>query len=148
MAGSLLYDTRMNIRACGCIPFMHSSERELVALMILRKGGFWEFPKGKQEEGESDEVTARRELKEETGLTGDLAVDAPIDITYSFTRDGTYTEKTVRYFLCRVPDGSVAKIDRSEANDSAWLSLEELSLRATYPEMKEAARKACELLAD
>jgi 8-oxo-dGTP pyrophosphatase MutT (NUDIX family) len=127
---------------------MRTRERELVALMILRPGGFWEFPKGKQEEGESEEEAAQRELKEETGLAGELAAEAPIDIHYTFTRDGVYTEKSVRYFLCRVPDGSVPKIDRSEVNDCAWLPLEEIVDRATYPEMKDAARRAWELLAD
>jgi 8-oxo-dGTP pyrophosphatase MutT (NUDIX family) len=135
-------------RACGCIPFMRTRERELVACMILRPGGYWEFPKGKQEEGETDEETALRELKEETGLEGHIGPEGPIDITYVFTRDDEEVHKEVRYFVCRVPDGSQVVPEKGEVNDHTWLPLEDLMDRATYPEMKEAARRAWQLLAD
>jgi 8-oxo-dGTP pyrophosphatase MutT (NUDIX family) len=127
---------------------MRTREREPVALMILRHGGFWEFPKGKQEPGETDEATALRETREETGLVGTLLDIPPIDIKYTFTRDDVRTEKVVRYFFCRVPDGSVATIDKHEVNDHAWIPLADLADRATYPEMKEVARKAALVLAD
>jgi 8-oxo-dGTP pyrophosphatase MutT (NUDIX family) len=116
--------------------------------MILRPGGYWEFPKGKQEDGESLEETAVRELKEETGLAGELAPEGPIDIAYVFERDGEKVDKRVRYFFCRVPDASVVTMQKGEVNDHAWLPLEDLVDRATYPEMKEAARRAWQLLAD
>ncbi len=135
-------------RACGCIPFMRDRERGIVALMILRTGGYWEFPKGKQDDGEKDEETALRELKEETGLTGALAPENPIDTAYEFERDGEKVHKEVRFFFCRVPDGSVVTLQKSEANDHVWLPLEDLMDRATYPQIKDVARRACMILAD
>jgi 8-oxo-dGTP pyrophosphatase MutT (NUDIX family) len=116
--------------------------------MILRPGGYWEFPKGKQEEGETDEETALRELKEETGLEGQIGPEGPIDIMYVFTRDNEEVRKEVRYYVCRVPDGSQVVPQKGEVNDHSWLPLEDLMDRATYPEMKEAARSAWQLLAD
>jgi len=146
---SLWYYFSMKVeKACGCIPFMRTRERETVAAMILRPGGYWEFPKGKKEDGESDEETALRELKEETGLDGVLGPEGPIDIMYIFERDGEKVQKEVRYFVCRVPDGSQIVPQKGEVNDSTWLPLEDLMERATYPEMKDAARKAWQLLAD
>lgn len=138
----------MNVYACGCIPFQHTRDREPLALMILRTGGFWEFPKGKQEAGETDEETALRELYEETGLNGELTDELPLEISYTFTRDDTQIEKKVRYFFCRVPDGSVVQTENREVNDHAWLPLEDLMDRATYPEMKDLARKVLLALAD
>lgn len=116
--------------------------------MILRRGGFWEFPKGKQEKGEADTDTALRELREETGLVGQLTEDNPITVTYMFTRDGVRTNKTVRYFLCRVPDAATVTPEKREVNDYAWLPLEDIVDRATYPEMKEVARQAWQVLGD
>lgn len=135
-------------QAAGCIPFMRTRERELVACMILRPGGYWEFPKGKQEDGETLEQTAVRELKEETGLEGELTQEAPIDIAYTFERDSEHFDKRVRYYFCRVPDASAVHVQKGEVNDFAWLPLEDLMERATYPEMKEAARRAWQVLAD
>ncbi|OGI17654.1 MAG: hypothetical protein A3J63_02545 [Candidatus Moranbacteria bacterium RIFCSPHIGHO2_02_FULL_40_12b] len=37
-------------------------------LLLHYKSGHWDFPKGHQEKGENDEVTLRREVKEETGI--------------------------------------------------------------------------------
>ena len=144
----VLYSTLMEIRACGCIPFRRTRERELVVLMILRRGGFWEFPKGKQEDGESDEATALRELREETGLVGQLTEEDPIVVHYTFTRDGVRTNKAVRYFFCRVPDAAAVTPEKREVNDYAWLPLEAIVDRATYPEMKEVARQVWQLLGD
>jgi bis(5'-nucleosidyl)-tetraphosphatase len=135
-------------RACGCIPFMRDRDRRIVSLMILRTGGYWEFPKGKQEEGEKDEETALRELKEETGLTGELAPEPPITTSYDFERDGVHIHKEVVFYFCKVPDGSSVTIQKSEVNDYAWLPLEDLMDRATYPQIKDIARKACMILAD
>jgi len=50
----------------------------------LYPGGYWEFPKGKLEPGETDEAAAHRELKEETGLEVTLIPDFKETITYRF----------------------------------------------------------------
>ncbi|KND49151.1 MAG: hypothetical protein AB203_02015 [Parcubacteria bacterium C7867-008] len=39
-----------------------------IAMVRNRRGTVWFFPKGKVEPGETDEIAARREIEEETGL--------------------------------------------------------------------------------
>jgi len=138
------------MRACGCIPFRRTRERELVALLVLNgiEEGHWEFPKGKQEQGETDEETALRELREETGLVGELGPEEPIEIAYDCTVRGERYHKTVRYFFCRVPDVSAVTIPEDELLDHVWLPLEELEARATHESLKQVARRACSVLAD
>ena len=53
------------IKKCGII-VRDPSQKYL--LVFGKKSGKWGFPKGHQEEGESEEETALRELKEETGI--------------------------------------------------------------------------------
>jgi len=134
--------------ACGCVPWRRAKNGEIEALMILRTGGYWEFPKGKKEPSEQDTETALRELKEETGLVGELGPEEPIEVSYVFVRDDVEVEKQVKLFVCRVSDGAAVVEAKREVSDHTWLPLEDLMDRATYPEMKDAARKAWQLLAD
>ncbi len=138
-----------NERACGCIPFRRSTTRELEALLVKkRRAGFWEFPKGKVEDGETEEETALRELREETGLTGVLSPEQPFVYSYDIVRDGQKKRKTVKLYLCRVQDGAYVVLDPEELSEFLWAPLDELECYATYTEVKEAARYALHTLAD
>ena len=45
-------------------------EGDTIFYLLLHHGGkYWNFPKGRQEAGESEQQTALRELHEETGIT-------------------------------------------------------------------------------
>ena len=83
-----------SVKSCGGIVFRKKGDVKY--LLIKHKeegGGHWDFPKGHIESGESEEVTALRELKEETGI--DHAKIIPGfkgEITYYFTRQ----RKTIR----------------------------------------------------
>lgn len=134
--------------ACGCVPWRRNKNGTIEVLMILRTGGYWEFPKGKQEEGESDIETALRELKEETNVSGEITSKDVIYEEFVFKRKGEHIEKVVRLFLCEVKGKVTVKVQKSEVTDFVWLPLDEIARQATYPEMKNAARKACELLKD
>lgn len=137
------------VYAYGCIASQRTREGEIQALMVKRAEGFWEFPKGKQNEGESMQETALRELKEETGLEAVILTrEEPLDYVYTVqAEDGVY-EKHVRLFLARVPAGSVPKPDGAETLECAWLPLHELERRATHKETKKIAAQAAVLLGD
>ena len=132
--------------ACGCIPYRIGKNNETEVLLVLRDKGFWEFPKGKREAGEGELACALRELKEETGLSGTITAQVPIQLEYFFSKNGEVYHKQVSLFLCLVEEGSVVYIDKVEVVDYAWLPLSEVADRLTYNEMKDAARRARERL--
>ncbi len=55
-------------KSCGAIVYT-ASESCIAYLLVQEKSGFWVFPKGHMEPGETEQETAMREIKEETGLT-------------------------------------------------------------------------------
>jgi len=71
--------------------------------------GFWEFPGGKREPGETLEECLRRELFEELGIR----IDVPVPFQ---TVRHEYAEKTVElhFFRCRIEAGHATAIDCAE----------------------------------
>ena len=82
-------------------------------------GGYWEFPGGKREEGESLEDCALREAKEETGLGVTIE-------RFLMTVENPYRDKQIRlhFFLCRSETDGAAPLD---AQDCRWVEVTELA---------------------
>ena len=109
-------------KSCGVIPYrQHGNIREY--LILLQKSHTWSFPKGHMEIGETEEQTALRELKEETGLDVVLIPGRYAELTYEIP---PYTRKQVVLFLGAV-DGSVT-CQESEIVEYKWVKAQELQL--------------------
>lgn len=115
-------------------------------LLILHKGGrHWAFPKGRSNPGETELESARRELKEETGLDVEkLLQDEPLTEQYEFRRKGESVVKTVQYFPA-VVSGTV-RLQPEEIQDAKWVLLKEAVRHLTFREAKEMCRMLVRLL--
>jgi ADP-ribose pyrophosphatase YjhB (NUDIX family) len=80
----------------------------------------WTLPKGAQEQGETIEQTALREVREETGLEPELVgpLDT-IDYWFVWAPERTRYHKFVHYFLMRAVGGDFSARDQ-EMEDAAW----------------------------
>jgi bis(5'-nucleosidyl)-tetraphosphatase len=69
-------------------------------LLLKNRRGFWGFPQGHKERGESDIETLRREVSEETGIVY-LDIQSYVGkIRYSyFKADGMKSEKEVTFYF-------------------------------------------------
>ena len=107
VAGRLVSAGGLVFRRCGGV---------LETLLCARGGAgvplSWRLPKGTPEPGESVAETARREVREETGVR--VRIIAPISsIRYSFLghQDGLRYDKTVHFYLMQPLGGSTADHD-------------------------------------
>ena len=106
----------------------------------------WSLPKGHVEAGETPEVTAVREVAEETGITG--RVVAPLGtIDFWFVADGRRVHKTVHHFLLRAVGGVLSDED-VEVEKVEWVPLEDLAARLAYADERRLIEQVPQLLAD
>jgi len=106
--------------------------------------GVWALPKGRIDGRDSAEVTAVREVEEETGAHG-RALGKLGDVRYWFNWNGERIFKVVSFFLVRYEGGRLGDIPeafRHEVAEVRWLPLAEAPRLLAYGGEREMAAKA------
>lgn len=126
-------------RSIGVIPVHVQADCVRLFCLVRHAAGHWAFPKGHQNAGESDEATALRELREETGID-DITLDKCPLFTeqYFFEKDGVGYEKTVTYRIgyAHSTTGVTPDMFKTEISGILWLSYEDAKNQLTFPESK------------
>ena len=94
--------------------------------LILKKKGNWEgwqFVQGKIDEGETEEDAVLRELKEETGLDGEIVRKLDLKADYWFQFEGRQIHKFLTFFLVKADKAKEVKIG-VEHSDWKWTDYE------------------------
>jgi 8-oxo-dGTP pyrophosphatase MutT (NUDIX family) len=111
-----------------------------------KPAGTWALPKGLISPGERAELTALREVAEETGVEA-TPIEKLGDVRYVYTWAGERVFKVVSFFLFRYRSGRLGDIPPEHAHEVAevrWLPLEEAPQLLAYKGEREMAAKALE----
>lgn len=110
--------------------------------------GVWALPKGLIAPGERAELTALREVAEETGIEA-TPIEKLGDVRYVYTWGGERVFKVVSFFLFRYRSGRLGDIPaehRHEVAETRWLPLDEAPALLAYRGEREMAAKALDRL--
>ena len=120
--------------------------RPFIAGVRLKGGTVLALPKGHIEAGESAAEAAERELREETGVQGEL-VEKLGDVKYWYARDGQRVFKVVSFFLFRYRSGSVRDYQVEEVDSAEWIPLEDAPRLLAYRGERQMAEAALSRMA-
>lgn len=114
--------TRRHIRVVGAM--LQNAEGRYLITQRPPKASLpllWEFPGGRVEEGESDEVALAREIREEMGVEV-VVLDQALHTRHEYP---TY-DIDFRVYRCRL-SSEVSTIQHLRVHDHRWVLLEEMS---------------------
>ena len=117
-------------RPSACVIVLRDGASAPQLLLVQRSaqqkfmGGFWVFPGGAVDEGESHRVAAVRELAEEAAID-DVAPDELVLYSRWITPEAIAIRFDTHFFLARAPDGARPRVDGRECVDLRWATARE-----------------------
>ncbi|RDV15116.1 NUDIX hydrolase [Pontibacter diazotrophicus] len=132
----------------GGVAFRVSTAGTEVALISVGPARRWQLPKGLVDAGETPEVTAVREVREEAGIETEL-LDRIHTIEYWYVgnkgKQRVRFHKFVHFFLLRYLSRQVQDHDW-EVNEARWFPIDEAKKLLTFKNERQALEKAIELI--
>ena len=118
---------------CGVVASSDDGAEPEVAVIHRPRYDDWSLPKGKVDPGESEPVTAVREVHEETGYSSHLGRRLT-SVSYPVETQGI---KKVRYWAARAVDGDFTPND--EVDELKWLPVSAAIKQLQYHARSEGA---------
>jgi 8-oxo-dGTP pyrophosphatase MutT (NUDIX family) len=140
--------TTMDQVSAGGVAFRWKDAKPEIAIVSVKPKMRWQLPKGIVDEGESPQVTAVREVREEAGIDADLLkLIETIEYWYRSVKYGKPVRfhKFVHFYLMEYQSGDVANHDH-EVEEARWVSFDEALKMLDFKSEREVVEKAREMI--
>jgi 8-oxo-dGTP pyrophosphatase MutT (NUDIX family) len=134
--------------SAGGVAFRWTETGLQIAIVSIKPKLRWQLPKGIVDPGESPEVTAVREVREEAGVeTERLGLIETIEYWYRSLRNGKPVRyhKFVHFYLLKYTGGDVADHDH-EVEEARWVSFEQALEMLEFKSERETVEKARQMI--
>jgi 8-oxo-dGTP pyrophosphatase MutT (NUDIX family) len=134
--------------SAGGIAFRWKDAGPEIAIVSVKPKLRWQLPKGIVEPGESPEMTAIREVKEEAGVeTERLGLIETIEYWYRSVKYGKPVRyhKFVHFYLLEYRSGNISQHDH-EIEEARWVSFDEALELLEFKSEQEVVEKAREMI--
>ena len=125
-------------KSCGAVVYTKINN-EVKFVLVRQLKGFYGFPKGHVEDGETEKQTAIREVKEETNVNVQILSDKKYQTNY-IIKDKNI-DKDVIFFLAK-PLNLNQKPQLEEVIRSEWKKFEDALEVITYERSRELLKEA------
>ena len=126
----------------------HGSERIQREVLLIRRNGVWDLPKGKLESGESIDECAIREVEEETGVKPLQLLQPLCETFHTYREDGTDIEKSTQWYLMSAEqeDAFQDMLPQREEGitELRWESVERALELVHYDNLKQVMQKVAD----
>jgi len=136
--------TTMDQISAGGVAFRRSDSKPEIAIVSVKPKLRWQLPKGIVDPGESPQVAAVREVREEAGVETELIrLIETIEYWYRSAKHGKPVRyhKFVHFYLMEYRNGDVANHDH-EVEEARWVSFEEALELLDFKSEREVVEKA------
>lgn len=121
--------------SAGAIIYREDEKKGLLFLLLLKPNREYDIAKGHIEKGESAEVAAKREIREETGLEPEFLPYFSTSIKYFFSSRKQRVLKRVRIFIAK---SGTEKVEISEEHIGyEWLSYQDVIRKIKFKDMRK-----------
>jgi 8-oxo-dGTP pyrophosphatase MutT (NUDIX family) len=142
--------TTMDQVSAGGVAFRWKDSEPEIAVVCMKPKLRWQLPKGIVDPGETPQVTAVREVREEAGVETDLIkLIETIEYWYRSLKYGKPVRyhKFVHFYLLKYRSGEVSDHDH-EVEEARWVSFDEALEMLDFKSERDVVEKARALIAE